>query len=413
MQPGFFTSSEIKNVSPIGQKHGCAACSLYKQCLSPKMEATGEGQKGILAIAEAPGSEEDERNKQLVGKIGQYLRRKLLQRGIDLDVDCRKINAINCRPPENRKPTDNEIICCRSRVWAEIEQMKPRAILLLGGSAIKSFLGHRWKKDLGAISKWRGWTIPDRDTGAWVFPTFHPSYIERSADNPAVEKIFDMDLDRFAASYNDDFPQFAPEENRVEILYSERELYQRLQMLLEFPQEIAIDFETTGLKPHAPGHKIITCAFAFGTGAAIAFPMPSGRTREMLKKVFADEKIAKVAHNLQFENNWSSVFLGTEIKGWVWDTMLMSHVLDNRQGVTGLKFQAYVNFGRVDYDSHLEKYIQNAPEKKKKGSNAINLIESAPLEDILLYNGMDVIFTMGLKQKQRAHLQTQRFLNRK
>ena len=408
MPAGFFTSSAVKDIPQTDRRSGCAACGLYKQCHSPKMEAAGEGSKSILIITEAPGANEDKRNKQLVGKVVQYLRKKLRKHDIDLDKDCRKINTINCRPPGDRKPTDIEIECCRSRVWTEIERMRPKTILLFGGSAMKSFLGHRWKKDLGGIGKWRGWAIPDRDTNAWVFPMFHPSYIERSSDNPAVEKIFDMDLEQFAQSYRNEFPAFANEEDAVEILWSERELYQRLQMLCEFPQEIAIDFETTGLKPHAPGHRIVTCAFAFREDKAIAFPMPSGRTLEMLKKVFADKKIAKVGQNIQFENNWATVTLNTEIQGWVWDTMLMSHVLDNRQYITGLKFQAYINFGRVDYDSHLEEFIQTAPKKKTEGANAFNLIDRAPLGEVLLYNGLDVIFTKMLKQKQHKHMQIQR-----
>jgi len=39
---------------------GCGRCGLYKQCISPKMKATGGGEKGILIIAEAPGRQEDE-----------------------------------------------------------------------------------------------------------------------------------------------------------------------------------------------------------------------------------------------------------------------------------------------------------------------------------------------------------------
>ena len=63
-----------------------------------------------------------------------------------------------------------------------IEKYKPKVIILLGGSSLLSMIGYRWKKDLGGITKWRGWTIPDRDFKAWICPTFHPSYVDRKQE---------------------------------------------------------------------------------------------------------------------------------------------------------------------------------------------------------------------------------------
>ena len=42
----------------------CVKCGLDKNCVFPRMKPTGEGQRRILIVAEAPGSSEDKQNKQ-------------------------------------------------------------------------------------------------------------------------------------------------------------------------------------------------------------------------------------------------------------------------------------------------------------------------------------------------------------
>jgi hypothetical protein len=82
--------------------------------------------------------------------------------------------------------------------------------------------------------------------------------------------------------------------------------------------------------------------------------------------------------------------------------MNAAHCLDNRQGVTGLKFQTYVNFGVPDYDSHISPWITNTTEDL--GANTLNKIKEFiklyGTKDILKYNGLDSIFGLLLAQKQ-------------
>jgi len=106
----------------------------------------------------------------------------------------------------------------------------------------------------------------------------------------------------------------------------------------------------------------------------------------------------KIGQNIKYEDNWCHELLGP-VDGWMWDTMLASHVLDNRAGITGLKFQAYVNFGILDYSSHIEPFLR-AP-----GSNDLNCVEEAPRRDLLLYNGVDSMVTYRLAMKQMAAME--------
>lgn len=402
MEGFFFSSEETQVKKPMLKMSGCGACKLHRGCNTPRMEAAGKGEKKILIIAEAPGASEDRRGVPMVGEAGQLLRDKLKWLGIDLDRDCRKINAVSCRPPENRTPTPFEVECCRPRVWKEIEEFQPKLILLLGGSAVVSFLGHRWKKELGGILKWRGWTIPDRETKCWVCPTFHPSYVMKGKEK-VLDKVWELDLEQALSKLKEPCPIWPDEESGVEIV-EERELHNRLRNIREWAIPFAFDYETTGLKPHAKGHKIVTMSIATQDTRAFAFFMPEeGPTRRLLRRIMLEPEIGKMAHNIKFEDNWTNVLLPSVIEGWIWDSMLAAHILDNREGITGLKFQSYVHFGVVDYSSHLDQYI-HVPDKKGKSGNDFNRIFEAPKRELLVYNAVDSMLEFRLARMQMRTL---------
>ena len=154
---GFFDKEQIGN-----EESSCLKCKLFKSCESPKMKVTGNGEKGILVVAEAPGRTEDERGEQLIGEAGQVLRKVLGKQGIDLDIDCWKTNAVCCRPPNNKTPSKLQIKCCRSRLERVLKKKKPKLIILLGGVAIESFIGNRLSETVGGINRWRGFVVPDQ-----------------------------------------------------------------------------------------------------------------------------------------------------------------------------------------------------------------------------------------------------------
>ena len=90
----------------------CNKCKLDKNCQTPRMTYTGDGNKRILLIGEAPGKNEDIMGEQFIGDSGTLLRYNLDFLDIDMDRDCWKTNAIKCRPPSNNTPTANQIKCC-------------------------------------------------------------------------------------------------------------------------------------------------------------------------------------------------------------------------------------------------------------------------------------------------------------
>jgi len=366
---GFFTAKETASTSrPDGKVRSCASCGLYKHVHSPRMKPYGNFKKGIMNIGEAPGEAEDQAGKPWQGKTGKLLQHAYRKLGIDLFEDCINVNACHCRPMDkdgdNRAPSSEEIENCRRTTLRYIDQYKPKVVVLLGGTAVTSVIGHRWKKELEGITKWRGWAIPDQDLKTWVCPTYHPSFVDRSDTNDILT-IWTDDLRRAVHKLEDPFLEY--KEPYVEYLSD-------LSPLNKIKEgTVAFDYETTGKKPHARGHKIVAVSVADSPDHVFTFLSPQTRLEwKPFIRLISDPTIGKIAQNMKFEHTWSQVRLGTEVQNWIWDTMQASHILDNRQRVTGLKFQTYVNFGVIDYSSEVAPYLRSVNEGN---ANAINRIQ--------------------------------------
>lgn len=404
---GFYYKKELKKKtkkkkssnknSKADKKKNCEVCSLHKNCITPRMKPTGHGKKEILFIAEAPGASEDEKGIQLIGRAGQVLRKTLDKFDFNLDLDGWKTNAIICRPPKNRKPTNKEINACRKNLMRTIRRYAPQKIVLLGKTALQAFLGHRTTK-LDKIEKWIGATIPDQETMAWVFPTYHPSYILRDRDNKGLRRKFESTL-ATAIDWPVDFFETSID---VEIFKTEIEATIFLQSLLVYPEIIAIDYETTGVKPQADGHEIVCMSISTKT-RTVAFPIFDDKEFLIsLKKVLRCEAVKKIGQNIKYEHIWSKIILKTPIKGWYWDTMLAQHIINNTTGTTGLKYQGYVRFGVLGYDNEVAPYLTS----KAKGGNTKNRIKECDPDKLMTYCGYDTRIDYMLYEEQIKEMDT-------
>ena len=133
----------------------------------------------IVLIGEAPGEMEDECGRPFVGRAGQLLNDFLAEAGISRESDLYIVNTVKCRPPENRVPTLEEQSACRKFLEAQIDIVKPDAIILCGATALKTFVETDRKT---TISKLRGqWlTINVDGVDYRAITIFHPSYLLRN-----------------------------------------------------------------------------------------------------------------------------------------------------------------------------------------------------------------------------------------
>ena len=417
---GFFKANEI---APAPQAWGqgtkaaqdpCGACGLGSGCLSPMIPAGGGGRLGILVIGEAPGPEEDKRSDpgrglgvHFVGRDGNLLAEGLRPAGVrDIQKDLRFTNAVYCRPSENKTPTDRQIALCRSHVFQAIQEFKPKKIILLGMSAIKSLYGEFNDIASNGIGPWIGRAVPDMRFGAWVYPVWEPGFIISAGHyDEVIPRIWDEHL-QGAVEHDAPFPEMWRDDLSSVRILDRREAVQYLSALAQKTGiRIAFDYETTGLRPYAPGQRVWSIGVAEGPDSAVVFHWHES-LQYPWSAVMESERIAKLAHNMKFEDLWTRDCLGIEPRSWSRCTMVMEHVLDNGPSTKGLKFQAAVRFGAFGYGDEISKFLKGRESdgKESKSSNALNWIDQAPQAEVLRYNGLDAMLTFRLADDQDRRL---------
>ena len=141
----------------------------------------------VLLVGEAPGANEDQEGLPFVGRAGVLLDKMLSS----INLDRTKVyisNIINYRPPENRKPTDEEIKRYLPFIKKHIEIISPKILILLGSTAMNALIG-----DETVISKARGKWIEKKfgSCNTSLIVTFHPAFLMRQ---PAQKKLAWIDL---------------------------------------------------------------------------------------------------------------------------------------------------------------------------------------------------------------------------
>lgn len=132
----------------------------------------GNPNADIMFIGEAPGYTEDRKGIPFVGKAGQNLDKYLSICNFNRE-DIYLSNILKCRPPNNRLPSVFEVNNCFPYLIQEINEVKPKIIVLLGNTAFTCFFnkGVPMKAVLG---KW----IPLYNKLFIV--AYHPSFVMRS-----------------------------------------------------------------------------------------------------------------------------------------------------------------------------------------------------------------------------------------
>ena len=159
----------------------CTACALSAMGRQHVVFSDGGPGPKLVVVGEAPGAEEDLQGIPFVGKSGKLLTAMLDSLGLVRRRDCVILNVLKCRPPRNRNPQPEEIVCCGHWLARQLELLKPDVLFLAGRFAISSLL--KPADEMFSISKMRGRIhlakLPDgRQVPAVA--TYHPSYLLRS-----------------------------------------------------------------------------------------------------------------------------------------------------------------------------------------------------------------------------------------
>src|SRR5919106_1648643 len=174
----------------------CRGCHLWR---GATQTVFGEGLKRarVMLVGEQPGDREDQAGAPFVGPAGRELDRGLEAAGIERR-DAYLTNVVKHFKFEERgrrrihqTPKRFEIDACRPWLDAELEVVKPEALVLLGATAAKALLGSSFR-----VTRHRG-ELLESELAPIVTATVHPSSILRQPDEESrvrERKAFAADL---------------------------------------------------------------------------------------------------------------------------------------------------------------------------------------------------------------------------
>lgn len=156
----------------------CTQCPLH-ETRTKVVVSRGGHRSGVFLVGEAPGKEEDLTGMPFVGRSGKtlstYLEKYLI--GTISEEDLYITNAVKCRPPENRDPTDEELSACAHWLDKQIAKFKPWLIVALGAPAVKRLTGNATLGDRVGEIEW------SEKYDCAILITYHPAYIARGNQN--------------------------------------------------------------------------------------------------------------------------------------------------------------------------------------------------------------------------------------
>ena len=139
----------------------------------------GNINSSIMLIGEAPGAEDDKTHTTFKGEVGELLNKMLLA------IEIKRQNiycsyAVNFRPPEDRKPTSQEIKRYSVFLKEHISIINPKIIILMGSSAMEAVTGIN-SKISSERGKWKEVILKNKTYPLII--SFSPSYLIRFPEN--------------------------------------------------------------------------------------------------------------------------------------------------------------------------------------------------------------------------------------
>jgi DNA polymerase len=166
---------------------GCRGCPLWRDATQTVFGA-GPRKARLMLVGEQPGDREDVEGEPFVGPAGRILQQALDGAGIDRG-EVYLTNAVKhfkWRPRGKRRlhqtPRAGEVEACKPWLQAELDAIRPQALLALGATAAKALYGPSVR-----VTRDRGKPI-DSPLAPVAALTVHPSAILRLRDHDEREE---------------------------------------------------------------------------------------------------------------------------------------------------------------------------------------------------------------------------------
>lgn len=186
----------MTRLSDLGdQIDHCRACELYEDA-TQAVFSRGRTSASLMLVGEQPGDREDVEGTPFAGPAGRVLDQALEIAGIDVSTTY-LTNAVKHFRFErhgarrlHKKPGVAHVRACHPWLEAEIDIVRPKALVCLGATAGRSVLGRPVR-----VGDERGQVLDEHRSGIPVVLTVHPSALlrlrDRSAYRPELDRLVD------------------------------------------------------------------------------------------------------------------------------------------------------------------------------------------------------------------------------
>lgn len=327
---------------------------------------------GVFLVGISPGATEVKLGKPMIGPSGKLMNNILTACGWSRD----KCYATNIVCTECESPSFEQIMACRPRLLAEVQQFKPGLLVLLGNTVTEVFFPSRKPGQVrGAIDFYKPW-------GVHVLPTYHPAAILHNAPELITRSIVRdfMKIPEFF--YNPPNPDV-----EFTIVADVAQGQEVLNSLRGYKGFVALDVEThmdKDIDENVPVEQRVVC-FSISTGTQTWWFHGA-----LLTQLVWHMDIQWTYHHGMFDTVALAEAMGVmlPIKH---DTMYMSYALDERGGQHKLKYLARESEAAGFYEEH--------PSAKKWSEK----LSDTPW--LQTYNAKDAAYTARLATRLHARMQ--------
>ena len=406
----------------------CSNCTFFGKT---KVLGTGPQDAEIMFIGEGPGEEEEMQGIPFVGRSGKLLTDVLNKIGIDRNK-CYITNAVLCRPPGNRTPNKEEILCCRSRLVRCITRIKPKLVVTLGNVAYFALFP---SGRIGGISEYRGVIRKSEEFDCNILPTYHPAAILR---DPLKYKDFEKDIRKIKMFLSGETVKINYNYILLDSIDKIRNAFKELKESIY----VSMDIEAEGLDYFTD--KIISFAFSHKPYTSYFIPTPyshfncftedvwNNEVIPLLKELLEDPNVKIIVHNEPYEDLFMKGQLNIDLQVY-FDTLLAHHLLDensqhglkvlsvrypdiagyetgiNRNKIYELSNEKLMKYNCIDADVTFRLYLEFKDELEKEGLNNLFFNLVMPLRIILSkmeYRGIcvDISYLNKLEQEWNQQL---------
>lgn len=379
----------------------CDKCDLYKtssignfSCV--KLMGEKVGNPSIMFVDSTPKEEEIRQKKPFVGLEGATLKKYLGTVGIK-DYYCTYL--CKCKGIYQKQINAAQINACSEYILKEIEEIKPKVVVPLGGVMLP-FFGVSTDK----ITQARGIPVWNEKLKVWVLPTYNPSYLQNFTDFSKQKKEFQEDLAKALKISNEGMSN-----KKIEVDYkcasSIAEVEWVANQLLQ-SEWFSGDTEFTSLDYFRA--KLLLNSFSpeAGKGFVIPYLHPEiSNVTQWAKEVYPYlKKIWESSIKKIFQFGKIDVQVckthGIDIKGYVFDTGLAHSLLDENSphGLDKI-VPVYTDMG--NYKDEVTNYIQGKIKILNKGiiqEGTAYWKELGPLNEII-----DSVILEAVKKKSTTY----------